>query len=144
MKHLFSRSFIVLLAVLLGTTLAFGQAKSKSTTKKAAASSEMKSDSKKPVSTGELVDLNSATKEQLVALPGVGEAYADKIIKGRPYANKTQLTAKKIVPASAYAKFKDMVIAKQENAAVGKGQTKGKKDEMKKDEMKKTSKTKKK
>ena len=85
----------------------------------AAAAGDKKADSTKAAgqsgaANGQLLDINSASRDELEALPGIGSAYAAKIIKGRPYGRKDELVSKKILPGAVYAKVKDRIIAKQE------------------------------
>ena len=62
---------------------------------------------------GDPLDINTATRDQLKALPGIGDAYADRILKGRPYAAKNQLTQKGIIPNNTYTKIQNMIVARR-------------------------------
>jgi len=100
------RTLVPLAALALGALMVSpALAGSKSTT-------AAKSQTAKPAApAAELLDLNTATEAQLVALPGVGEAYAKKIIAGRPYKSKDELVHRKIVPESVYKEFSEKVVA---------------------------------
>jgi DNA uptake protein ComE-like DNA-binding protein len=103
-----------LLAALAAAPLA---AQGKPTTAPATADKMAKPDKMAGQNAGQVaepLDLNSATREQLEALPGIGTAYADKIIKGRPYTRKDELVSKKVLPKAVYGKIKEKVIAKQQ------------------------------
>jgi competence protein ComEA len=91
--------FLLLAGVVVGQSSSTGNSTSSSSTMS------------KPA--GDLIDINSATKDQLATLPGIGDVYSQKIIDGRPYHTKTELKTKKIIPAATYAKISSMIIAKQ-------------------------------
>jgi DNA uptake protein ComE-like DNA-binding protein len=65
-----------------------------------------------PTDVPDLLDINTATTSQLKAQLGVGDAYSEKIVKGRPYARKDDLVRKKIVPRTTYEQIKDKIVAR--------------------------------
>jgi len=101
-----------LLALLTALILAVGVAAAPQVyaqaKKDAPAKADTKADTKK-----ELLDINSASADELKTLPGVGDAYAKKIVENRPYAKKDQLVSKKVIPEKTYQGIKNLIIAKQ-------------------------------
>ena len=108
MKKKITRILLAAFVLILGVTVANAQ----TATKTAPAKPASKAAAAAPAA-ADLVDLNSATLDQLKALPGIGDVYGQKIIDGRPYKMKTDLTRKKIIPAATYKKIAAKVIAKQ-------------------------------
>ncbi|HEX7402961.1 MAG TPA: helix-hairpin-helix domain-containing protein, partial [Usitatibacter sp.] len=103
---------IALLAVALASAgIAFAQAPAKDAKKPdAAKEAPAKADAKKPA----LMDINTASEKDLATLPGIGDARAAAIVKGRPYKGKDDLVQKKILTQKVYDDIKDKVIAKQQ------------------------------
>jgi len=115
MKMLWIKTITTVAAVALSATLGFAAEPAKPAAKPAPAKVETAkpADTKAAAPKQELVDINSASDAQLKAIPGLGDVYIAKIVANRPYANKTQLVSKKVLPEAVYEKVKDRIIAKQ-------------------------------
>lgn len=130
MKNFFAKIVMVAATLMLSTGLASavevkvttpdaaGTARSavadtKAGAKTAATDAKTTAAGAKAAAKAKLVDINTAAEAELKAVPGIGEAYAAKIIAGRPYANKAQLKSRKVLPVPVYEQVKDLIIAKQ-------------------------------
>ena len=121
MKNSISRITLTAVTLLLTASMAFAievktpdvKGAAKATADQGKADTKGAADKTNAGAKAKIVDINSAGEAELKAIPGIGDAYAAKIIAGRPYANKAQLKSRNILPRPVYEKTKDLIIATQ-------------------------------
>jgi len=110
MRHLCA----VLLALTIGlTALGCGADKDSKSSSKPAATQSKAAAAQATESKSGLIDINRASRDELMTLKGIGEVRAKAIVRKRPYARKDELVQKKIIPQSVYDEIKDQIIARQ-------------------------------
>jgi len=113
MKKLVSSAAALVLTLVFAAGLAVSAEKPAEVKTVAAPAAEKKADTKTvPPAKEELLDINTATEEQLKKIPGIGEEYSKKMVAGRPYVKKDQLKSRKIVPPAVYEKIKNKIVAR--------------------------------
>ena len=122
--------WLVLITLVLAASVLAAQTKTEKQTTPGKTSADTAAKSSKPAATassakaGVKLDINSASKDELEKLPGIGPATSQKIIAGRPYRAKNELVSKKIVSKSEYEKIKEQIIAHQDTAGAKKNASK--------------------
>jgi competence protein ComEA len=123
MKHSIIKTALIVLALWMSAGLSLADERQAPKTNQTNATDQAKPAAKKSKASpvrAEPVDINSATKEELKKLPGIGDADADKIIAGRPYLTKAHLQTRNIVSPGVYLDLRQLVVARQKDAKFGK------------------------
>jgi len=124
MKHSIIKTALIALTLLMAASLSLADETQVQKARQANAAAKAKAAAKKSKAAPpkvEPVDINSATKEELKKLPGIGDADADKIIAGRPYLTKAHLQTHNIVSPGVYQAIQQLVVARQKDAKFAKG-----------------------
>ena len=118
MKHSLIKTGLIALTLCLSASLSLAAETQAQKAKQANAAAKAKAAKKRkpPAPQVQLVDINSASKDELKKLPGIGDADADKIIAGRPYLTKAHLQTHNIVSSGVYQTLSPLVVARQKDA----------------------------